>query len=331
MSPGRRRLLLASALAGCIVAALFGFGRLKPGGSDAGERSLADAGPARPSPELRSPTGSVRPPRALPASLVGTEEDGALGVDQDGHFLPTPDAIDLFDYYLSAQGEESLEVIQARVMASIDRQLEGPAAAAARALFADYLRYREQAGSLSSGELVGEDLERRIQYVRELRREVFGSEVAAMLFGEQEARWFVDLERRRIAMDEDLAPEEKQRQLEALYSELPAEVRLSHQRSSAHTRLREDEAELRTRGAGPAEIDQLREERLGAAAAARLAALDADRARWQDRLERFEQERRLLEARTPAEDLPVRLEQLLAGHFDEREQIRVRALDPSLR
>ena len=47
-----------------------------------------------------------------------------------------------------------------------------------------------------------EDLERRLQYLRELRREVFGAEVAEALFGEQEARWFADLERRRIARDD---------------------------------------------------------------------------------------------------------------------------------
>lgn len=270
------------------------------------------------------------PPRGLPplpASLAGTEVDGALVVDAQGRFVPTPDAIDLFDYYLAAQGEEPAATIRARIVAAIRARLQGDAARAAERLLDDYLAYRVRASELLTGPLVGEDLARRLQYIRELRRELFGAGVARALFAEEEARWFSDLERRRLLVDPDLAPDERAQRLAALDAELPEELAASRRQARSHRQLREDEQRLREEGAGPAQIARLREERFGAGAARRLAGLDAQRARWQARVDAYRTERDALLTDALPEDRDALLEALRARHFEAGEQVRIRALD----
>lgn len=283
------------------------------------------AGEGAPASVVRVPGGDAKAP--LPPSLAGTREDGALVVDSDGRFVPTPDAIDLFDYYLSATGEEPDERLEARIRASIRARLDGPAAAQAEALLDDYLAYRARAGELLAGPLVGEDLDRRLQYIQELRREVFGSGVAAALFGEEEARWSADLERRRIATDPDLTPEERDRHLAALDADASDTRRESVEAVQAHSLLRRDEAELREAGASPAEIAGLREDRFGAEAAARLEALDASRAEWQRRVHAYREERDHLLADAAPEERDSLLQDIRARHFDGGELLRIRAAD----
>lgn len=321
---------IAPALGGAALALLAGVLVVATGlvGGRGGHGAAPVAAPAPPAADGSAPAASELP--ALPASLRGTEVDGGLVVDARGRFTPTPDAIALFDYFLSATGEEPLATIRARIVAEIRRRLAPAAARDAEALLDQYLAYRDAARELfesGAGEL---PLARRIQRIRELRRGIFGAEVARVLFGEEEARWFVEVERRRVASDPDLTPEERTDRLAALDEELPADVRETRRATLAALRLRRDEARLREQGAGPAEIQALREERFGPEAAARLAALDAQRAAWAARLARYREARDELlaeEAEAPAPERAARLEALRAEHFQGPELLRVRALD----
>ena len=67
---------------------------------------------------------------------------------------------------------------------------------------------------------------------------------------------------------------------------------------------------LQDQGASAEEIRQLREQALGSAAADALADLDRQQAAWQRRLSDYAYEQ--------------------ASRFDERERLRVQALDPEL-
>ena len=272
-------------------------------------------------PEVR---GTALPP--LPASLAGTSGDGALVLDEQGRFVPTPDAIDLFDYYLAAEGEESEALIRDRILAAIRVQLPASEQRAAEKLLDDYLLYRVRAAELMRDSL-GADLERRLQWIRELRREVFGEELARRLFGEEEARWFVDLERRRVISDAALSPEQRDRRLASLEETRPPSEQAARSTARAHRDLREEEARLRAEGASAAEIDRLRESRFGAEAASRLAGLDAERARFQERLDAYRVERDRLVASGPPDERAAQIEELRARHFAPREVARVRALD----
>lgn len=302
-----------------------GGGGAAAGGSAAERIPAVVSAPASGGGPAPAPERSAAGP--LPASLAGTAPDGGLAVDAAGRFVPTRDALDLFDYYLSASGEESDERIRARIEAAIRERLADPGPALA--LLDRHLAHREAARALFFEEHGAElPLERRLQRIRELRREHFGAELAARLFGAEEDRWRVEVERVRVQRDPALAPEERAARLATLDAELPAEVREGRDAATAALTLREDESRLRAAGAPEAEVQALREARFGPEAAARLAVLDARRAAWDARLAAWRVERDRLAAGfdDPAER-EAAIAELLASRFAGAERLRVEALD----
>jgi lipase chaperone LimK len=307
--------VIAGLLAGWIATSGPEPGAAAPGQemAEVAARGAAPGGPA------------TRPLPPLPASLSGTEADGGLVVDGDARFVVTPDALDLFDYFLAASGEEPLAVIRARIEREIERRLPPDARPFARDLLARYLAYREALRDLYENEhWADRSLERRFQRIRELRRAHFDAAEREALFATEEARWRVDLERRRIATDPDLAPDERAARLAALEAELPEEIRETRRATLAALRLRADEASLRADGASDAEIHALRADRFGPEAAARLAALDDRRARWNERVEAWRSEReQLVAAGVTAEEIASRR----AERFEGPERLRIEAIE----
>jgi lipase chaperone LimK len=268
----------------------------------------------------------------LPRSLRGSDADGGLAIDAGGAFLPTPDAIALFDYFLAASGEEDPAVIRQRIVDQIRGRLGGAAAREAEALLDSYLAFRDELRELVQAAEAPPHLEQRLQWIRELRREHFGPEVAAALFGAGEDVVLIDLERRRVATDASLDAEERAARLAALDARLPESVRVTRQRARAPQRVREEVAALRSAGASEAEVFAVRERSFGAEAADRLAALDAQRAEWERRLAAYQAERDQLLAdeeiaALAKEEREAALDALRAAHFEPGELQRVRAID----
>ncbi len=272
----------------------------------------------------------VAVPAELPGSLQGTDVPGGFRVGPDGHLQPTPDALALFDYYLAASGEEPPAMLRARIVDAIDARLEGVAAAEAVALLDDYLALREELRALAAGGEPPHDLERRLQWIRELRRAHFGAETADALFGPQERMLAVDLERRRIHLDDSLDEATRAARLAALEADLPENVRAARARSRAPTRTQEQVEALREAGASEAEVFAVRAEQFGPEAAERLAELDAQQAAWNARLEAFRDERAAIEANAAGlsdAEIETEVEALLETHFDGDELRRVRAIE----
>jgi lipase chaperone LimK len=277
-----------------------------------GPGGQAKAEPAGPAPEAPAP---------MPGSLSGTEVDGALDVGPGGHLVVGPQVITLFDYFFSASGEESDAVIAGRIAAFARGHLGEPAVGEALALLDHYLAYREAARGLRADATA--TTADRLAAVGKLRREHFG-EAAGALFGDEERAAAVAVEKSRIVQDPGLSPEEREDQLAAAEEKLPAAARRAREEATSVSQLRADEQALRTAGADSAEIRQFRAGTLGPEAADRLEALDRDRAAWKARVEAFRVER---DGRCAGVADPGACESgLLAGAFDAREQIRVRAI-----
>lgn len=265
----------------------------------------------------------------LPASLRGTVVDGELTVDASGEFVPNSQALAVFDYFLSATGEEPDDVIRARIVAHLRSTLAPAAAAEAEAFLDTYLRHRERMRTLTTTGTPPADLDRRLQWIREERRSVFGPALAERLFGEEERVVLLDLERRDVVTDAALTQEEKTRRLQEIELRLPEHVREERRRASAPARVSRQVEALRTAGASDAEVFAERERELGPAAAERLAALDRENAAWQARIDAYRaaRERILADPSLADADREAQIETLRAERFDERERMRVRALD----
>lgn len=299
----------------------------RPGELAAGGDAAANAGSAA----NASGVGALSSRSAsLPASLAGTNVDGGFVVDEHGRFVPTRDALDVFDYYLAASGEEPPEVLRARIEAHIGEQLGGEAARDARALLDTYLGFREALRALTEAGAPPHDLERRLQWVRELRRRHFGADTAETLFGDEERALSVDLERRRVHADPTLDEAERAERLAALEAELPPGVRAARTAARAPTRMHREIEAMRAAGSSDAEIFAAREAEFGAAAAERLAALDAERAAWRARLDDYLQARDALLSEAEGdndEERAAAVDALRRERFDEQERLRVKALE----
>ena len=275
-----------------------------------------------------APPDGPQDPAAKPGrlrSLRGTRVDGGLAVDANGRFVPGPETRRLFDYFLTATGEEPPGRTRSRIVAEIERRLPPSARAETVALLDRYLDYRERARTFEASG----DLAARVEALARLRGEIFGADDSRRLFGDDERSVARAAEIARIASDATLSEEERVRRLVALDAALPPATTAARARALAPLALANAEAALRAQGGSPEAIRALRLQLVGPDAAERLAALDQRRAEWQHRLDDFRAARQTIEtdpALAPAER-DRRVQELLAAGFTPAERQRVQALD----
>lgn len=256
--------------------------------------------------------------------------EGDLRADATGRFVPGPEALQLFDSFLTARGEESDASVRIRVAAEAERRLPETARAAALALYDQYLAYLVRVAAIARKVSDPTDMQRRHELVRELRREAFGAALAYALFQEREQIEAVAVERRRVMSDPTLSDRQRIQRLAEIQAGLPEEVRRAEAEAYSSLRLAREEDELRAGGGSEAEIQALREKFVGVEAADRLGQLDRERASWAQRMEEYREERDRVMAGTtnaPDEAKAAFMRRVRSRHFTPEELPRVEALD----
>ncbi len=257
-------------------------------------------------------TAALPPP---PSSLAGTEVDGELAVDGAGNLVVSEEVRRFFDYFLAATGEEPNETIRARIEAALDARLPARAAAQGRELLARYLAYREATRGLRADG----DLEARMLAVRALRRDRLGADAAEKLFASADAADDAALARRRVLAETQAGSAERERGLAQVEARMPEALRAAEAEASAPLAAMRREDDLRASGAGEDEIRAARVTAFGPDGAARLGALDRERAAFRARVEAFLARRASLS--------PDEARRLLEQTFTPEERVRVDALD----
>jgi lipase chaperone LimK len=233
----------------------------------------------------------------------------------------------LFDYFLSATGEESDAVIRARIEAVIRERLDAPAEQEAIDLLDKYIAYREDARTAKAPDGIDEDPVARLRTIQKLRRSHFGEEAASKLFGDEEREGEVAAERSRILKDTSLTPDERDARLAEIEAKLPSAAREARDDARRALRQRADEDALRQGGASDEDIKRHRVETMGEEAAQRLDELDRRREAWKERVEAFRSEREKIAARFADEGARRAAEErLLEESFTPEERIRVKAI-----
>jgi lipase chaperone LimK len=280
---------LLAVIAACAALALF-VGRAAGGRLPSGSRTweheqratISLSGrPDRGESGVRQPalsTGDEAP--ALPASLTGTDVDGALGLGADGRFCLDRAARRLFDYFLSAAGELDRAAIRRLVAAQAAAQLPGHEEEVLDG-FDRYLGYLDDAAAATAASSPGTDLHDHLATLSALQVARFGDEVAARLFGDDDALAAAILDASDLAGElagrTDLSPAEREAAAEAIDARLPARLREARARMRAPALVRAQVEAARAAGAGEAEIWALRARAFGSDAADRLAARDRRR------------------------------------------------------
>ena len=289
--------------------------------------------PAKPQPARIEP-GPPAPgsnTSALPRSFAGTDVDGQFSLDEAGNLIVSMDIRRVFDYFLSAYGEESIRTSIERLQAYIRSQLDEPAEGQALALLEQYLDYKRQLIELERNLPQMADLgamRQRELAVQELRARIFSAEAHQAFFAQEEAYNLFTLQRLAIRHDPALSDRQKAEAVDQLRAGLPEELQ-EMVAPQLQAELRQQTAALQAQGASPAQIQQLRLQLVGAEATARLEALDQRRQQWQARLDDYRREKARITANRglSEEDRQAAIAGLAAQRFDERERLRLDAAE----
>lgn len=270
----------------------------------------------------------------LPRSLEGTEVDGELEVDARGHLKVTNGVRHVFDYFLSVLGEEPLAVIVARLHAYFADRLPPAAAAEADKLLADYLAYKQalvaiDAPTTSADHVDIDAVRARMAQVKDLRGQYLSPDASTAFYGDDDAYDQYSLGRYAVLQDKSLTPPQQAQQLAALEDTLPPSLQESMKTINQYNNLEQLTSDWQQSGGSPAELRQIRENLVGAAAADRLEALDAQRADWNARMNAWFAERAAIlgNAGMSAQDRAQAVDAQRAQRFSSDEIVRVQALE----
>lgn len=288
------------------------------------------AGPPQYPSRLVNDSAELTVPDQLPASLEGTSEPGGWAItDRFGNLVPTGELRQLFEYYLSALGEEDLSQLVARIQLALS-VLEEPARGQALDTLGRYLDYKLALSDLEAayGEAGGAgpgELERRMLEIQALRRTWMDADTADAFFADDEAIDHYQLRKRSIGTDSSLTDEQREKAFAEAEMALPESLRQARKNTRKFARY---EQARETMANDPEALRAWRQQEFGDEAAQRLEALDAEQKDWNRRWQSYAEERDALKASGLADpEKEKSLSQLREKYFSETERIRARALD----
>lgn len=268
----------------------------------------------------------------LAPSLAGTHHGVQLR-SHDQKFIVTASLKDLFDYYLSAAGEDSLEKIQDRVAKALAKQLRGEPLAQGLEIWGNYLAYKSalvQFDQQFPTHTPRSDKLKHLQLLQQrqlaliaLQDQILGANTAAILFAFDRQLDNYTLAKAEL-LASNLTEEQVQQRLINLSAQLPIATVESLGRNEQQKQLMLiNKNEFLTEQ----QKYHLRANQVGAAAASRLQKLDQQRLLWQQRISDFvQQKEQLSDANLAAEEYQVSLDKLYNQHFTPEEQLRARAV-----
>lgn len=281
--------------------------------------------------ETRFKTGR----EGMPKSLSDTDVDGSLEVDANGNLIVAQSVRQVFDYFLSAIGEEDLATIIGRIRAYIRYKLADHPQAIIQAeqILDSYLAYRDALGRMP--QIQGDPaqnmsaIRHQKEQVAALRTQFMTREVIDAFFGDEDAYDRYTMARIEVMQDKSLSATEKAKRTAELLNTLPPQLKESVQTLNKYQELTTFTEDWKKRSGKPEELRALREQIVGVEATERLESLDKERADWDDRIDNYLQQRDTL-IKNPALSEAERQRQLTAiktKDFNEQERVRVQAFE----
>lgn len=273
----------------------------------------------------------------LPRSLQGTDVDGEIIIDENKQLVVTEGLRRLFDYFLSALGEEEEAVIYARVESYIRHHTPEPAASQAVAIFNQYIAYlkaipeiEKRYGNLQlqatrSGELDLNAVSQQKQDIAKLRQQFFDKATISAFFGSEDEYDDYSLEMIRINQNQQLSEAQKQAAREDYISRMPNDtIKANIEQQTNLGELMTRTEQMKAQGASPEALYNMRRELVGEAAAARLAQVDVQDASFDKRFQQLQsQKQQILAATTDKAQAQTQINQLEKQLFDDKERKRL--------
>jgi lipase chaperone LimK len=231
----------------------------------------------------------------LPASLADTDIPGNFTTDAAGNLMVDLSLRHYFDYFLSAQGEETLPVLVARMRAHLRHRLPPSAAEQGSKVLDQYLAYLqalaavEDVGGGDVSDVSPALIRSRKALERSLRSQHLSADVSSAFFLPEDQFDDYVLSAMELERDTGLNEQERQRRVSLLLERVPSDLR-----KQLVTAAQEEQALQQSRrlqlSVSPQNEEALRRLRVqqwGEDAAQRLAAVDQSRADWRHRTEHY--------------------------------------------
>ena len=287
-------------------------------------------------------------PLLLPSSLLGSTLPLLLDVNTDGELVINKKIQHLFDFYLSAMGEEGLDMIVARIKHSLKLQLVDPALTQGVEILTGYLQYlneitviKQQFEQGIDPDNVGEYALENVIQVREMvldaRATYLDLDVITAFFGQSDEYETYMLSVASINKNSELSTEEKQSAKAELDTAAPAWLLEQQRNANQLNNYREQYQTLQTQGASQAELQDFTQQSFSPEVVDRLAALDEKRQQWQVKFDEYRVQLAVITTRSAyynsdansddSEQQQLEIAQLREVYFTPQEIKRVRALD----
>lgn len=274
----------------------------------------------------------------LPTSLRNTPLPEHLEINDDGSLLINKKILHLFEFYLSAIGEESLELIINRIKSNLREQLTSQALDEALHILAGYLQYRNEITAIKQeyNQTVGTN-EYAFEHVLNARSELIearwrflSKDVIAAFFAQEDQYENYMLGIATITKDNRLSKEQKDDAIELVTAQAPSWLIEQQNTANQLNEYRQRYSELVSRGASDSEVRILREQEFSSDVSDRLSTLDTQRLDWQQRLSDYRVELDTIMAIEPDRQAQqTMVDELRSRHFTAQETKRVNALDNS--
>ena len=273
----------------------------------------------------------------LPRSLQGTDVDGEIIIDENKQLVVTEGLRRLFDYFLSALGEEDEAVIYARVDSYIRSHTPEPAASQAVAIFEQYIAYlkaipeiEKKYGTLQLQATQGGTLDLSVvaqqkQDLATLRQRHFDKETILAFFGAQDQYDDYSMEMVKINQNQQLSDSQKEAAKQDYISRMPdnsTKANLTQQANLNELMTRTEQ--MQAKGATAEELYNMRRELVGAPAAARLVQVDQADANFDQRFKQYQaQKQQLLNQNTNNAQAQAQISQIEQQLFNDTERKRL--------
>lgn len=280
-------------------------------------------------------------PVAFVKSQAGTQPDGNLtasgagGAAADNAPLAYGELRRLFDYYLSALGEQNLPSITQQIQNELDRRLSAVQAKKAQRLLGLYLNFKRALVDLEAKPALAGNgvaaIRQRMLAQQDLRSQYFNAAETEGMFGFEDLMDADAVARLEVSQNAALSAAQKQQQLAALDATMSPILRAEREASQVVSRVEQHATDMRAKGASDDEIYRMRAKEFDAGAAGRLADLDREEAAWTQRIATYLNARsQVLKAQSNA-SLSERQQALAAlqqSQFTEAERPRLAAYEP---
>lgn len=289
-----------------------------------------------PLPSIVSAPNVTLPP--LPHSLKGTQVDGEIIIDDNKNLVVTKGLRRLFDYFLSAQGEESLDIIHKRVADYIRKHTPDPAATQALSIYYNYIKYLDGVASIekqyapldakskNSPQNLDLDLFNKRQLaLNTLQKNLFDDKTIKAFFGEENALNNYTIASIQANKNPNLTDAQKAQAIAAAKQQYidsyeNPDVRAQLEQQGNIEKLLEETQKLKAQGASQEQLNAMRRQYVDEKAVQRLDSLDKMEQSFDDKFTAYQQQRDTIlatQGNTPSSQKAI--EQLQKQNFTELE------------